>query len=157
MKETDKVGKYLKVSKLVRALRNLLCFGAWFAPWKGFRRIFHKLRGTKIGRRVEIGYYVFIDNRYPEFVELEDNVTVTSNCTILTHDLSMRFIDGTETIGKVRIKKGAFIGMNSTIMPGVTIGENCIIGCGSVVTRDTEANSIYAGVPAKKISSIIFR
>lgn len=88
-------------------------------------------------------------------LKFEDNATITSNCTILAHDLSMRLIDGTETLGKVIIKKGAFIGMNSTIMPGVTIGSNCIIGCGSVVTKNTDDNSIYAGVSAKKLKDII--
>jgi acetyltransferase-like isoleucine patch superfamily enzyme len=155
MKQKVKVGSLLKISKIVRAYRNLLLFPAWFAPWKGFRKLFHKLRGTIIGKKVEIGYMVFIDNRYPELIEIEDYATITSKCTILAHDLSMRLLDGTETVGKVFIKKGAFIGMNSTIMPGVTIGSNCIIGCGSVVTKDTDDNSIYTGVPAKKIKDII--
>lgn len=154
MKQKVKVGQLLKVNNIIRAYRNFLSLPAWFSPWKGFRRVFHKLRGTKIGKNVEIGYFVFIDNRYPELIEIEDNATITSNCTILAHDLSMRFIDGTEMVGKVVIKKSAFLGMNTTIMPGVTIGENCIIGCGSIVTTDTEKNSIYVGAPARKIKNL---
>ena len=92
--------------------------------------------------------------RYPEMIEIQDRATVTSNCTILAHDLSMRYIDNTETVGEVVIGKGAFIGMNTIILPGVVIGENCIIGCGSVVTKDTEPNSIYVGVPAKLIKRL---
>ena len=149
MKEKVKVGERLNVSNFVRAYRNILSILAWFAPWKGFRRTFHRLRGTKIGNNVEIGYMVFIDNRYPDLIEIQDNATVTSNCTILAHDLSMRYIDDTEIIGRVIIGKGAFIGMNSSIMPGVEIGENCIIGVNSLVTKNTEANSIYVGAPAK--------
>ena len=155
MKQKAEVGILLKTNKFIRAYRNLILLPAWFSPWKGFRKIFHKLRGTKIGKNVEIGYMVFIDNRYPDLVEIEDDATITSNCTILAHDLSMRLIDGTETVGKVMIKKGAFIGMNSTIMPGVIIGENCIIGCGSVVTKDTEDNCIYIGSPAKLIKKVL--
>ncbi|MCK5050759.1 MAG: acyltransferase [Candidatus Cloacimonetes bacterium] len=154
MKKKIKVGSMLKVKITKRAFRNLICFSAWFAPWKGLRKFFHKLRGTKIGKKVEIGYYVFIDNRYPEMIEIQDRATVTSNCTILAHDLSMRYIDNTETVGEVVIGKGAFIGMNTIILPGVVIGENCIIGCGSVVTKDTEPNSIYVGVPAKLIKRL---
>ena len=149
IKEKLPVGAKLGKTNFKRLFINLLSFPAWFSPWKGFRKFFHRLRGTSIGKNVEIGYMVFIDNRYPELIEIEDNATVTSNCSVLAHDLSMRYIDGSETVGKVLIKKGAFIGMNSTIMPGVSIGENCIIGCGSIVTKDTEDNSIYLGSPAK--------
>jgi acetyltransferase-like isoleucine patch superfamily enzyme len=154
MKVKVQVGHGLTVSIFKRAIRNLLSIFAWYMPWKRFRAIFHKLRGVKIYKNVEIGYMVFIDNRRPELVTIEENATVTSMCILLAHDLSMRYIDGTEIIGETTIKKGAFIGMNSTIMPGVTIGENCIIACGSVVTKDTESNSIYGGVPAKLIKKI---
>ena len=137
-----------------RIFWNFINFHAWFAPWKKLRVLFHRLKGIKIGRNVEIGYMVFLDNRRPELITIEDRATITSMCNILTHDLSMRYINGTEIIGEVRISKSAFIGVNSTIMPGVVIGENCIIGCGSVVTKDTEPNSVYAGVPAKFIRKI---
>ena len=152
-KKTIKVSDE-KILFTKRILWNFINFYAWFAPWKKFRVFFHRLKGIKIGRNVEIGYMVFLDNRRPMLITIEDNVTITSMCNILTHDLSMRYISGTEIIGVVRICQGAFIGVNSTIMPGVTIGENCIIGCGSVVTKDTEPNYIYAGVPAKKIKRI---
>ena len=46
------------------------------------------------------------------------------------------------------------IGINSVIMPGVNIGDNCVIGCGAVVTKDIPDNSIAVGVPAKVIKSI---
>jgi chloramphenicol O-acetyltransferase type B len=49
------------------------------------------------------------------------------------------------------IKKGAFIGMNSTIMPGITIGEGSVVAAGSVVTKDVEPFTVVGGVPAKKI------
>ena len=155
MKNKVLLGQGLNVNILVRALRNILGLFAWFAPWKGFRVFFHSLRGVNIGKNVEIGYMVFIDNRRPELITIEDNTTLTSMCIVLAHDLSTRYIDGKETIGETTIKSGAFIGMNSTIMPGVTINENCIIACGSVVTKDTESNSVYGGVPAKLIKRIV--
>lgn len=54
---------------------------------------------------------------------------------------------------KIRIKRGAWIGANCVILPGVTIGENAVVGAGSVVTKDVEAFSIVGGVPAKKIKN----
>lgn len=152
-KKTIRLGDE-KIPLTKRIFWNFINFHAWFFPWKSFRVFFHKLKGIKIGRNVEIGYMVFLDNRRPGLITIEDNATITSMCNIITHDLSMRYIDGTEIIGEVRICNGAFIGVNSTIMPGVVIGENCIIGCGSVITKDTEPNSVYAGVPAKLIKRL---
>ena len=139
---------------LKRISWNFLNYIAWFAPWKRIRVFFHKLKGIKIGNNVEIGYFVILDNRRPELITIEDNVTITSRCNILTHDLSRRHIDGVEIVGKVKICNGAFLGISSTILPGVTIGDKCIIGSGSVVSKNTEANSVYVGIPAKKIKEI---
>lgn len=152
-KKVIKLGE-IKPPFLKRLFWNFINIFAWFLPWKKLRVINHKFKGVKIGKNVEIGYMVFIDNRRPGLITIEDNATVTSMCNLLAHDLSMRYINRTETIGEVKISKGAFVGMNSTIMPGVTVGENCIIGCGSVVTKDTEPNSVYVGVPAKKIKDL---
>jgi acetyltransferase-like isoleucine patch superfamily enzyme len=55
---------------------------------------------------------------------------------------------------ETRVKKGASIGSNATILCGITIGENALIGAGSVVTKDVPPNTVVAGVPAKIIKSI---
>ena len=55
-------------------------------------------------------------------------------------------------IGKVVIKRFACVGVNCTIMPGVTLGEGSVIGAGAVVTKDTEPWGIYVGAPAKKVA-----
>ncbi|GGG33574.1 DapH/DapD/GlmU-related protein [Hymenobacter glacieicola] len=52
------------------------------------------------------------------------------------------------------LKRGAWIGANVTVMPGVTIGENAIVGAGAVVTKDVPANSIVAGVPARVVQHL---
>lgn len=141
----------MTVTKLTRLGRNLIQMPAWFMPWKRIRTFFHRLKGVRIGKNVEIGYMVLIDNRRPEMVTIEDDVTITTMCVVISHDLSRRFNEGKEVIGEVLIKKGAFIGMNSTIMPGVTIGEGAVVAAGSVVTQDVEPFTIVGGVPAKKI------
>ena len=56
--------------------------------------------------------------------------------------------------GKIEIKDNCFIGANSTILPNVTIGPNSIVGAGSLVRSNIEPNSVYAGVPARRICSL---
>jgi acetyltransferase-like isoleucine patch superfamily enzyme len=151
MKNIVDYGHGMTVSKFTRFWRNLAQLPAWFLPWKRFRTVFHRMKGVNIGKRVEIGYMVLIDNRRPELVTLEDDVTLTTMCVVIAHDLSPNFNEGKEIVGKVLIKKGAFIGMNSTIMPGITIGEGSVVAAGSVVTKDVEPFTVVGGVPAKKI------
>ena len=71
--------------------------------------------------------------------------------TILAHDASTKMYLGYTRIAPVLIGNHVFIGERAIILPGVTIGDNSIIGAGSVVTRDVEAGSIVAGNPARPI------
>lgn len=92
-------------------------------------------------------------------LKIGNNVKLTEGVKILTHDFSWCVtsqIDGivTGNIGSVNIGNNVFIGMNSIITKDVTIGDNVIIGAGSVVTKDCDDDSVYAGVPAKKIMTI---
>lgn len=156
MKKLIDIGNGLKVSKLKRLYRNLMQIPAWFLPWKRLRSFCHRLRGVRIGKRVEIGYMVVIDGRRPEMITIEDDVRLTAMCIVLAHDLSRAYNEGKEIIGPVVIRKGAFIGMNTVILPGVTIGEGSIIAAGSVVTKDVEAFTIWGGIPARKLKDYDF-
>ena len=100
-----------------------------------------------------------IDIQNPYMIEIGNNVRITKGVTILTHDYSWSVLSGIEgdvygAISKVCIGNNVFIGINSIILRGVTIGDNVIIGAGSVVSKDCEANGVYAGNPAKFIMSI---
>src|SRR3989338_7957457 len=94
-----------------------------------------------LGQKVDIGAFSFINAQYG--IELQDEVQLGSHCSIY----STSTIDNKHA--KVIIKKNAKIGSHSTIMPGVTIGENAIIGAHSFVNQDIPANSIAFGAPAK--------
>jgi acetyltransferase-like isoleucine patch superfamily enzyme len=125
---------------------------------------------TKVGTFVEIQKNAFIGKNCKisshtficEGVHIEDNVFIGHNVTFINdkyprstnQDGSMQ----SETDWRVEetyIKKGASIGSSSTILCGISVGENAIVGAGSVVTKDIPANSIYAGVPARKIKENI--
>ena len=125
--------------------------------------------GTKVGTFVEIQKNAFIGKNCKisshtficEGVHIEDNVFVGHNVTFINDkhpratnvDGSMQS-DADWKVVETFIKKGASIGSSSTIMCGVTIGENSIIGAGAVVTKDVPPNSIAAGVPAKVLRKI---
>jgi len=125
--------------------------------------------GTKVGAFVEIQKNAFIGKNCKisshtficEGVHIEDNVFIGHNVTFI-NDKYPRSTnpDGslqTEADWKVEetfIKKGASIGSSTTILCGITIGENAVTGAGSVVTRNVPPNSIVAGNPAKVIRLI---
>ncbi|MFA5805643.1 MAG: acyltransferase [Melioribacteraceae bacterium] len=107
-----------------------------------------------IGKNCKISSHTFIC----EGVHIEDNVFIGHNVTFINDKYPRATAEdgGLQTEADWRvvetfIKKGASVGSSSTILCGVTVGENAIVGAGSVVTKDVPANSIVAGVPARVI------
>ena len=86
-------------------------------------------------------------------VTLEDNVFVGPNVTF-TNDLFPRSKNPDWKLSKTVVKKGASIGANATILCGITIGENAMIGAGSVVTKDVPSGEVWVGNPAKFFKQI---
>ena len=86
-------------------------------------------------------------------VRIEDNVFIGPNVTF-TNDLFPRSKAHPEIFLQTTIKAGASIGANSTILPGITIGEKAMVGAGSVVTKDVLAGQVVAGNPAKVMRTI---
>lgn len=115
--------------------------------------------GARIGKNSMIYHDASLGSE-PYLVELGDNVRLTSGVKITTHDGGLWVLrnDGrlkdADKFGRVKIGNNVHIGLNSIIMPGVTIGDNVIVGCGAVVTKDIPSNSVAVGVPAKVIESI---
>ena len=125
------------------------------------KRVMRKLRGGQItieewrAMGVTIGENCHIhtnnlDTGHPYLIEIGNNVTI-SHARILTHDGSTVPVVGHSKCGKVIIEDNVFIGTDAIIMPNVRIGENSIIGAGSIVTKDIPANVVAAGNPAKII------
>ncbi len=147
MKNSDHMAR----GKIFLRIRSaLFLLPAWFAPHKTLRVFFHRLRGVKIGKRVEIGYFVVIDNVHPNLVTLEEGVAIATGTLILAHDNAYYYTHGGRVkYAPVVIGKKAFIGGGAVINPGVTVGERAIVGCNSVVLKDVPANSVVGGVPAQ--------
>ena len=86
-------------------------------------------------------------------VTIEDNVFIGPNVTF-TNDLFPRSKNPNWKLKQTIVKKGASIGANSTILCGITIGENVMIGAGSVVVKDIPANTVAAGNPCKPLKTL---
>lgn len=104
------------------------------------------LEGLKLGSRTDIGAFTYINARFG--VDIGDEVQIGSHCSIYSHST----IDG--KTGEVKIGKKACLGSHSVVMPGITIGENSIIGAFSFVNKDIPANVVALGQPAKVVKQL---
>ena len=113
-----------------------------------------KFYGMNLAPDVRVSLKARIDKTNPQAVTIEKETLVAFDAIILSHDFSTERHSGGSEYG-THIGKKCFIGCASIIMPGVTIGDECIVASGSVVTKDVPAHSIVAGNPAKIIRSDI--
>lgn len=134
----------------------------WYCYIKRDRTEYAKKLGVRVGNGGQI-----LANPYkcfgsePWLIELGDHVDITEDVKFFTHDGGIWVARGLDqelndfdSFKPIRVGNNVMIGVRSQIMPGVTIGDNVIIGGGSIVTRDIPSNSIVAGAPAKKISEL---
>lgn len=105
-----------------------------------------------------VGYQPRVIPLYPELIKIHNNIMIASNVKFITHDAINYVMNGLdrnnhypEMVGCIEIEDNVFVGANSTILYNVHIGNNVIIGANSLVNKDLDSNSVYAGVPAKKI------
>jgi acetyltransferase-like isoleucine patch superfamily enzyme len=114
-------------------------------------------KNATIGRNTKISSHTFIC----EGVTIEDDVFIGHNVSFIndkyprsTNDSGTLQTEADWQVVHTRIKKGASIGTSSTILCGVVVGENAIVGAGSVVTRDVPANTVVAGTPARILRKV---
>ena len=103
-------------------------------------------KGLKLGYKTDIGAFTYINAKYGVFIE--DFVQVGSHCSLY----SISTIDNKQ--GAIYLKENCKVGAHSTILPGVTIGKNSVIGAHSLVLSDIPDNVVAFGVPAKIVRKL---
>jgi len=125
------------------------------------------LPGAVIGRDVNICSHCFIENQVVvgdrvtlkcgvqlwDGVTLEDDVFIGPNATF-TNDREPRSRNAGAKLHPTLVKKGASIGANATILPGLTIGEGAMVGAGAVVTKDVPPRTLVVGNPARVVRTL---
>jgi acetyltransferase-like isoleucine patch superfamily enzyme len=122
-------------------------FSTWSAPSLEHGRLtpwnwmVHHPEGLELGRDTDVGAFTYINAKHG--VSIGDDVQIGSHCAIY----SISTIDGKH--GLVTLKKNCCLGSHSTVMPGVTIGENAVVGAHSFVNRDIPDGAIAFGCPVR--------
>jgi len=146
-----KLGRDVKLSKFI----NL--YGCEVGDETKIGAFFEIQKNASVGKRCKISSHTFIC----EGVTIEDNVFIGHGVTFIndSYPRSTTAAGGLQTeadwkVERTLIRKGASLGSGSTILSNVTVGENAIVGAGSVVTKDVSPNTIVAGNPAKVLRHI---
>lgn len=109
--------------------------------------IYRRVLGMKVGEHTAFALMVMVDVFFPERIRVGSNSIIGYNTTILAHE----YLIGEYRLGDVVIGDRVMIGANTTILPGVTIGDDAVVAAGSVVHKDVEPGSFVGGNPLQVI------
>lgn len=121
-----------------------------------------RAQGCKIGKKTRLLCGIGSFGTEPYLVEIGEDCLLSSQLSFFTHDggvkvlNSLNYFDGKamDKVGKIVVGNNCFIGHGAKLMPGVTIGDNVIVGACAIVTKDVPSNSVVAGMPARVVCTI---
>ena len=152
MSEFVCIAPSVKLGKDVRLSKFINLYGCEIGDETKIGAFVEIQKNASVGKRCKISSHTFIC----EGVEIQDNVFIGHSVTFVNDSYPRATTPEGELqteadwkVEKTLVKKGASIGSGSTILSKVTVGENAIVGAGSVVTKDVPANAVVAGNPAK--------
>jgi len=122
-----------------------------YLPWLRFKSwLLRHLVGMDVHPTATVGVMVMPDLLRPDLIRIGPESIIGYNATILTHE----FLPHAYRLGPVEIGAWVLVGANATILPGVRIGEEAVVGAGAVVSSDVPARAIVGGVPARLIGRV---
>ncbi|RXA19387.1 acyltransferase [Methanosarcina sp. MSH10X1] len=125
-------------------------------PVPSWRAQLHRMRGVNLGQNVYVGYNVVFDRIHPELITVGDYSEIGDRCILSAHtrgSLTTRQAYP-RTMSPIKIGRGVCVNPGCIITQGVEIGDNSIIGIGSVVNRDISPNSLALGYPARVVKKL---
>ncbi|MFS0775339.1 acyltransferase [Neobacillus sp. 3P2-tot-E-2] len=123
---------------------------ARYTPFLGMKNwLYRKFLGLKVGEQTSFALMVMLDVMFPEKISVGKNTVIGYNTTILAHEYLIKEY----RLGPVDIGSEVMIGANSTILPGVTIGDGAIVSAGTLVHKDVPAGAFVGGNPMRVIYS----
>lgn len=145
----NKIAKGLRIKFLIRTFLATIIQKIRMRKWR--------LKGYDIDPSTTLERNLNLDRLYPQGVHIGKSCMIASGTTILSHDHCKRI--GPNIVDcflmDTYVGNNCFLAVNCTILPGVHIGDECVVGAGAVVTKDVPPHSIVAGNPAKIIRSNI--
>lgn len=132
-----------------KLINHLLLTIAYSCPINYWRVTLNRWRGVNIGKDVFIGLHVILDRTFPELITIEDGAQITGGNHILTHSRPPEHFKGKlmSYAAPVRICRNSWLGINSIIIPNVTIGEGSVVAAGALVDRNVPENCLAKGNP----------
>ena len=131
------------LNRVLHALARQVPGSSSLRPW------LHKLRGVKMGKNIFIGDDVYVDNEYPECIEMHDGVSVSMKALLIAH---------TRGPGKIILEKDSFVGPNAVVCcyagRTIRIGEGAVVAAGAVVTRSVPARTLVAPPPSRPVAKL---
>jgi len=155
-------GKHGTPAKLSYSLRFVWNFFleklANLSPYPPPRAWLHRRRGVKIGKEVFIGNDVLMDRVYPDLITIGDHTSIGDRSMLAVHAAipspsRLRKVYPRK-VAPIKIGKGVWIAPYVIVLGGVTIGDESVVGAGSLVNRDVPPRTVVAGNPARKIKEI---
>lgn len=107
-----------------------------------------KEKGLIIGASTIVHSPQCFDSIYPWLIEVGENCLISTEVKLIAHDSSTNRLNGITKVGRINIGNHVYLGHRVTVLCNVTIGDNVVVGAGSLVNCDLKENSVYAGVPA---------
>lgn len=117
---------------------------ARYTPWMPVKNwMYRTFLGMKIGDKTAVALMVMMDTMYPERISIGSNSIIGYNTTILAHE----YLIHEYRLGDVRIGSQVMVGANTTILPGVTIGDGAVVSAATLVNRDVPSGAFVGGNP----------
>ncbi|ENH98442.1 hypothetical protein J416_00629 [Gracilibacillus halophilus YIM-C55.5] len=121
-----------------------------YTPWLPVKNaIYRKCLRMQVGKDTAVALMVMVDIMYPENISIGYNSVIGYNTTILTHEYLIKEY----RLGHVTIGDEVMIGANTTILPGVTIGDGAVVSAGTLVNKDVEPGAFVGGNPMQVIAN----